>query len=289
MKNMFGQEIKFLLENGLNPKLSILVEEDQNPEDLGGSTDIFDISDDDNQKEKEPESTESGDGALLGGDDESLPEDPSDPSTTDESLPEDPSDPSGTDADSDADVDEIRAKGFEDLETSLEKVATAIEKASSDAGIGPVQDNISSFINASVNETKSYNYSKGSIKMFLSEDVDPENLEKDIDALDRVLSKGTDLVDKFTKGQEVDIEKYVDAAINAYRNFDNLFAKEKIVKQAAINVLVLNSGAKADQNIKEFENLFHEELYKQFGIDYEEFALNSDHKYETGVGAVKQG
>ena len=281
MKNMFGQEIKFLLENGLNPKLSILVEEDEKPEDLPGE-DIFDAADQEEAAAKEQEvapepddSDDSGDDNLFGGGDE----DDESPAGEGKEVPEQ----------GESDESEITKQQLSDLEEKLGKVASAIEKASSDAGIGAVQDNISAFINASVNEAKSYSYSNKSIKMFLSEDADPDDLEKDIDALDRVLSKGTDLVDKFTKGQEVDIEKYVDAAINAYRNFDNLFAKEKIVKQAAINVLVLNSGAKADQNIKEFENLFHEELYKQFGIDYEEFALNSDHKYETGVGAVKQG
>ena len=64
--------------------------------------------------------------------------------------------------------------------------------------------------------------------------------------------------------------------------------KEKIVKQAAINVLVLNSGAKADANIKEFEEAFHNELSKRFGVDYDQFNIKTS-SFKQGSGAVKQG
>ena len=130
-----------------------------------------------------------------------------------------------------------------------------------------------------------------SFKSFLLEDESKDvvdAVEAEIDDLDRVLTKGTDVVDKFKKGRELNIEKYVNVAINAFRNFDSLFSKESIVKQATINVLVLNSGAKADQNIGEFKKRFHEELSSQFGIDYEDEVLDVESK-NTAAGAKSQG
>ena len=145
------------------------------------------------------------------------------------------------------------------------------------------------FIANSISSTnEGLQYNKKSISRFLNEDIDPESVEADIEVLDRVLTKGTELVDKFRKGQDIDVNAYVTAAINAYSNFDNLFSKEIIVKQAAINVLVLNSGANSEQYITEFEELFHEELHKQFGVEYEEHALITK-KFDNGAGAVKQG
>lgn len=128
-------------------------------------------------------------------------------------------------------------------------------------------------------------------KSFLLEEDDKDAVdavEAEIDDLDRVLTKGTELVDKFKKGNEVDIEKYVNVSLNAFKNFDNLFSKESIVKQATINVLVLNSGAKAEENISKFKERFHEELSKQFGIDYEDQVLVSD-KTSIASGAKSQG
>jgi hypothetical protein len=128
-------------------------------------------------------------------------------------------------------------------------------------------------------------------KSFLLEEDDKDAVdavEAEIDDLDRVLTKGTELVDKFKKGNEVDIEKYVNVSLNAFKNFDNLFSKESIVKQATINVLVLNSGAKAEENISKFKERFHEELSKQFGINYEDQVLVSD-KTSTASGAKSQG
>ena len=130
-----------------------------------------------------------------------------------------------------------------------------------------------------------------SFKYFLLEDESKDVIsavEDEIDDLDRVLTKGTDVVDKFKKGRELNIEKYVNVALNAFRNFDSLFSKESIVKQATINVLVLNSGAKADQNIGEFKKRFHEELSSQFGIDYEDEVLDVESK-NTAAGAKSQG
>jgi len=188
----------------------------------------------------------------------------------------------------DSDSPEVSAQQVDNLISQLEVMSNTIDKTNKDDGTQSIESFIAGAVSGSVSE--SFKYSNMSIDRFvLSEDKKSlEDIEKDIDVLDRVLSKGTDLVDKFKKGKEVNVASYVTAAINAYKNFDNLFAKEKIIKQGAINVLILNSGAKAEANIKEFEELFHEELHRQFGVEYPEFALVTK-KNNTAVGAMKQG
>lgn len=126
------------------------------------------------------------------------------------------------------------------------------------------------------------------LNKFLFEDEDLEQIEDDLDDLDKILDKGSEIVNKFKKGKEINISSYANAAINAYKNFDSLFSKELIVKQAAINVIVLNSGAKAKVNVENFEEMFHKELYKNFGIEYEDHVVTSK-KHKTASGAKSQG
>jgi len=114
-----------------------------------------------------------------------------------------------------------------------------------------------------------------------------ENLESSIESLDNVVSKGTELIKKISD-KESDVKEYVKAAIKAYKNFDKLFSKELIVKQAAKNVLVLNSGNDIEKNVQEFDDLYHKELYSKFGIEYPEHVLDNT-KHNTATGAVKQG
>jgi len=168
-------------------------------------------------------------------------------------------------------------------------------------GLQSITDYINSYVssedlksddNESKNESrvkKGYNLNrKNSITYFLNEEVDAEEVEKDIEAVNNIIDKGSSLIDQFKKGKELNIPRYVEASINAYRNFDSLFSKESIIKQATINLIVLNAGAKAEENIVEFEELFHEELHKQFGIEYEEHALITK-PHKTAAGALKQG
>lgn len=276
MSNLFGETVKFLIENNLMSSIKILTEDDK--ADIGDSDeesddDIFDILDDstgesdDSGGSDESESSES--------DSEESPED----ADSEESVEEE----SET---SESDNESVTKEQLKDLQDQIAKIADTIEGVMSDDGL----ESVESYISKAVTESRGVyrNYAKSSIQRFLFEEVEPEEIETDIDALDKVLTKGTDFVDKFKKGKDVNVSKYVDAAINAYSNFDSLFEKEKIVKQAAINLLVLNSGAKADANVKEFEEAFHSELSKKFGIDYEDFNVNST-SYKTGTGAVRQG
>ena len=187
----------------------------------------------------------------------------------------------------DSNEDDSNAIDYGQIETmnkKIEKIGKILDKGRNN------YPNVENFI-ASNLRTESKNYSKQSIERFLlfeNEDV-LKDTEENIDALDRILQKGSDLISTFAeRGDDIDIELYVSAAINAYKNFDSLFSKEDIVKQATINVLLLNSGENADRVINQFEELYHEELHKQFGIEREEHALIVN-KSNVAAGAVRQG
>ena len=52
--------------------------------------------------------------------------------------------------------------------------------------------------------------------------------------------------------------------------------------------MLLNSGENSSRAIDQFEELYHEELNKQFGIEREEHALIVK-KSNVAAGAVRQG
>lgn len=184
-------------------------------------------------------------------------------------------------------AEEVTASQIEELTAQLDAIKQSIDTTKTDDGTSSVESYVSSAVSSLGESIKRLN----DLSRFLLKEDDEEDLsgiEADIDDLDRILTKGNELVSKFKKGKKLNIDSYVDAAINAYRNFDSLFSKELIVKQATINVIVLNSGAKAQENVREFEELFHESLHKNFGIEYEEHALITN-KSNTASGARSQG
>jgi len=206
--------------------------------------------------------------------------------------------------DSSTEAEGAKDEKIEKLADSLKDVVDYMKDVTDTADLFQVQDFLNNDIAAKSQEAnddveissitamqleRKYNLNyKNKISYFLNEKADVEEIEKDIEAVDNIIDKGTQLIDKFKKGTKLNISQYVESSINAYRNFDNLFSKESIVKQAAMNLIILNSGARAEENIREYEELFHEELHKQFGIEYEEHAIITQPHY-VATGAVKQG
>ena len=266
---------EFVFENLNKSKptnLSILLKEEEEV-DLFGDDNFDDDSKDDDSK-----------------DDDSKDDDSKDDDSGDES---EDSLESSDNKDEETDTTEIDEENINNLSDQVSYMKNFFEKLKKDDGTSSVENYISSAVSSKLNVD-----SLDLIERFLQnhrlknllvekkkEDLD--KIEAEIDDLDRVLTKGSEIVDKFKKGKDIDVQSYVDAAINAYKNFDSLFAKELIVKQATINVLILNSGAQADANIREFEEVFHEELNRQFGIEYEEHALITN-QYNTSAGAKSQ-
>lgn len=185
-------------------------------------------------------------------------------------------------------AEEVTASQIEELTAQLDAIKQSIDTTKTDDGTSSVESYVSSAVSSLGESIKRLNDLSRFLLKEEDEDEDLGGIEADIDDLDRILTKGNELVSKFKKGKKLNIDSYVDAAINAYRNFDSLFSKELIVKQATINVIVLNSGAKAQENVREFEELFHESLHKNFGIEYEEHALITN-KSNTASGARSQG
>lgn len=256
MKNIIHESLK----RSKPVSLSILLEEEENL----FSDDAFE---DDDEKKSEPESGEGNDEA---------------------SIEETSEDSEGDEGDGEEEEDIGIGTQIEELTAQLDAMKQSIDMTKTDDGTSSVESYVSSAVSSLGESIKRLN----SLSRFLLEEEDKEedlsDVEDDIDDLDRILSKGNELVSKFKKGKKLNIDSYVDAAINAYRNFDSLFSKELIVKQATINVIVLNSGAKAKENVSEFEELFHESLHKNFGIEYEKHALITN-KSNTASGAKSQG
>lgn len=136
---------------------------------------------------------------------------------------------------------------------------------------------------------ESYYLKNQNISKLLFESDDLKDLEVSIDAIERVLDKGTDLIDTWIKGSDIPVEKYVESAIEAYKHFDSLFSKEIIIKQEMEKLIRLNSGSKAEDNIKEFDNLYFNELSNQFGIEYKDHVIQDKDGYHSAAGATKSG
>lgn len=279
MKKSYSNKVaQGLKENKIN--LSILFEEDEKEEKK--DDDIGDLFSDDSFKDDDEDKPKGGDKEKSSDEEESKSDD-ADTGDTQES-------------DDNQDTAELDEENLNNLSDQVSYMKNFFEKIKKDDGTSSVENYISSAVasnlsTSSLEMLESFLRKGKSISDFLileeKADSDLEKVEAELDDIDRVLTKGSEIVDKFKKGKDIDIQSYVDAAINAYKNFDSLFAKELIVKQATINVLILNSGAKAETNTREFEELFHEELHKQFNIEYEEHALITK-KSDTAAGAKSQ-
>lgn len=272
MKKQFSEEVFDNLNENKAFPLSILLEEDEATDLEDEAKDLFDMSDGDVQASKDPDSKKESPDETPQGDGTQAPQG--------DGIPQE-----DTELRNKIEDLKMKDKDFKKLKNDIDKVLTSLSGASND----DVQGVQNYMANALQTESKDLSfYNKNSIAMFLLEKNDNiEQVESSLENLDALLSKGSEIIDKFKKGKSIDINRYVDVAINAFRNFDNLFSKEKIVKQAAINMIILNSGAKAEENIKKFEKLFHEELHKQFGIEYDDHVLDSQ-EMNVAVGARSQ-
>lgn len=291
-RNTFSTKVHRKLSNSSKMSLRMLLEEKEDEEDL------FDMPEEDESGDEGEEGDTSGDEASEDESEESSGEEGEESADDTQSVSEEQL---STLVDQISAIkDTIESVKNEDGTSSVEGyISTAVSGAeaandnievAADKEVVTSKKQIAASVKESLDSFNNFLNDNMSIKKFIFEEDDKElgKIEVELDNLDRVLSKGTEVVNKFKKGKNLNIDSYVDAAINAYSNFDNLFSKELIIKQATINVLVLNSGAKARQNIAEFEEKFHEELHKKFNIEYEDHALITKN-YNAASGAKSQG
>jgi len=195
----FSKRVELLLEKK-NPKLSSFIFEEKEKEEESGAGSLFDMKDEDEEaNDSEDEET----------------------SDSEDDAPEDTeADSADSESDEEASSD-VTKQQIETLTTQIEAIKATIDKVNKDDGTQSIESFIAGVVAKEVEEgdvNESY-YNKSSISKFLlTEDADLEDIEKNIDVLDRVLTKGSDLVDKFKKGKEVDISSYVAAAVNACKN-----------------------------------------------------------------------
>tara|TARA_B000000557_G_scaffold156456_2_gene126879 strand:+ start:1299 stop:2108 length:810 start_codon:yes stop_codon:yes gene_type:complete len=269
MKKSYSNKIHdILLENNLS-SLKILLEQDEEKpkeddtseesgEESKNSETDFDMND-------ESEGDESGEGESS--DDE--------PSDSDDG----PAEPDGVI------LDDETAKS---LTQDIEKFTSHVKNLTRDT-LGAVETELSDiFDKAAIGNIGESFYYKDSISRFLNEEKSAEDLQNSMEDFQDTIEKATGVVSDIKKGIVVDIEEYASGAIDTFKSFDNLFEKWKIVKAAAINILATSCGEKAESYIQEFEELFHEMLYKQFGIESDENYLPPKED-KVAAGANKQG
>ena len=276
MKRKFSNKVNYLMEKSVSPSLQILLEKDEEETNSKEDTSVFDLPDD--EEEVTPKKDDDDDQDVN--------------TETDDDQDVTPKDDENTSQSTQADSKSITVAQWEKLTGELagnKKIILDTTSSSNDEAKS-VTSFMAGQLSAGITENKKIDYLKNSIQRFLAEkkELDVKEVEADIEVLDAVLTKGTELVNKFKEGQDIDIEAYAESAIHAFKNFDSLFSKEEIVKQAANSVLVLVSGSKAKKNISEFEELFFKKLNKEFGIENEEYILNNTN-FNPASGSRNQG
>ena len=279
MSKTYSKKIYDALKENKIKSLSILLEQDDE------ETKDTDSSDADSKSKEDSEDSNEFGSAL----------DDSDGSSGGDETTKD----SESDAESDAEIsdqldDAALERSIKDAEKILDNVAknqdepfTSIENAA-DAAIQ------NAAINASTNESfsiiKKY-YKTKSIGTFINE-ADDQKIKKMTDTmsgLEDQLKKYQDTVDDITRGISIHMPTFVREAISSLINFDSKFSKEDIVFKIFRNKLASNSGKNAEENIKEFDRLFYEELHKIDNSVSKEDVIIPVEKTHTAQGAMKQG
>jgi hypothetical protein len=263
MKNMFGEEIKFMLENSFTPKLSILLEEEGDEE----------------SGDEEETPAESSDSIF---DDET-----EDTSSESESTDSDSSE-SGSAKDS-ADADSIDKDYMEKTSDKLTDHISGISQSMEMMAMNnTVTKHIRDFVKTGINES----YNKKSILKFLNEDDSTEKLEKSLDDYETLIQRGSDILDdQDDKVKSINLEKYVEAALHAIKHFDSLFNPFDIVLQSAKTALILDLGgfaSKEEKTLEEFEEMLYAAVSEETDDVYEEYVLNTN-EYPTASGAIDKG
>ena len=262
MKNMFGEKIKFMLENSFAPKLSILLEE-EGDEDAGteeetsaeSSDSIFDDETEDTGSESESTDTDSSGGGSTGS------------------------------ADADSIDKDYMEKTSDQLTSHISGISQSMEMMAMN---NTVTKHIRDFVKTGINES----YSKKSILKFLNEDDSTEKLEKSLDDYETLIQRGSDILDdQDDKVKNINLDKYVEAALHAIKHFDSLFNPFDIVLQSAKTALILDLGgfaSKEEKTLEEFEEMLYSAVSEETDDVYEEYVLNTS-EYPTASGAIDKG
>ena len=165
---------------------------------------------------------------------------------------------------------------------SLKNVDNNINDLKAKHGINSIQKHISTFVES--NRSLAPKNIQSYLFEFAKQDLD--YIEKNLDSVQNTIDKADSFVKKYGEGEDVPIHKYVEGAVSAFENFENLFSKEEFIIQAVCNLLILNTGSQAEKHIEDFKDEFAKELSKK-GIVYDNRVLkNFDFKSAAGAKAT---
>ena len=134
--------------------------------------------------------------------------------------------------------------------------------------------------------SKDVMYTRKGISYYLLEKSKADELSDKIDDLDAVVDRGFKVVKKKKKDPNLDVNKYVEIAIDALENFDK-YDKEKIIAKTMGNIIADDAGFYAEKYQKEFEDAFYSKISSARDPNEKYSIFNSN--YDASTGAVKQG
>ena len=276
MSRAYGKKIYDVLNENKLKSLDILLEQDEDEADSSDASDKSDKSGDSDASDD----SEQIDSVI----DDALGDEPSEDSES-SSDKEDNQDAGGDDVAelTKAELDQ-RVKEIENLTDFIRNNTTKPEQDIENkmeigfaqaSGIGEITAETTNIVN--------------SFKTLFTEDAEGlSKLTKSMDNLDTALKDSSETLAVIEKGVNINMDEYVDFAINQYQSFDSLFPKWEIVKKAALNVIASKGGKNAKASMDEFEKLYSEKLNKIHGIESESHHISSNKSY-VAAGATKQG
>lgn len=265
MSKHFSNKVQAILERRSRPSIRILMEEEGDKEEEGG---LFDMPDEPDEEEGEKES------------------DDSKPKSDDDTPDIDAGDDSQESAEAEQSPEITASEIASDLgrtAKSVKNVDNNISNLKSKHGINSIQKHISTFVES--NRSLAPKNIQSYLFEFAKQDLD--YIEKNLDSVQNTIDKADSFVKKYGEGEDAPIHKYVEGAISAFENFENLFSKEEFIIQAVCNLLILNTGSQAEKHIEDFKDEFAKELSKK-GIVYNDRVLKN-FDFKSAAGAKSTG
>ena len=134
--------------------------------------------------------------------------------------------------------------------------------------------------------SKNVMYTRKGISEFLLEKSNVKKLEKELEGLEDTLDAGYEKLNKKKKDPNLDIDKYVEVAIDTLEKFDK-YDREKIVCITMQNIIANDAGFYAEKYVKDFEDAFYTRISSSRDPNEKYSIFNSN--YDTSTGALKQG
>lgn len=266
MSKHFSNKVQAILERRSRPSIRILMEEEGDKEEEGG---LFDMPDEADEEEGEKEA------------DDSKPK-------SDDDTPDSDSDDDSKEAENPEQSSEITAS---EIASDLGRTAKSVKNVDNNindlkakhSGINSIQNHISTFVES--NRSLAPKNIQSYLFEFAKQDLD--YIEKNLDSVQNTIDKADSFVKKYGEGEDVPIYKYVEGAVSAFENFENLFSKEEFIIQAVCNLLILNTGSQAEKHIEDFKDEFAKELSKK-NIVYDDRVLKN-FNFKSAAGAKATG